>query len=198
MIPITLNPLELWRYLKNKVKIQEVWLEYAGAEIDERRKKLVVAFDLLFRIINTSDKEAEKVRWAVSVRDPVPKIAGYKEVHTKHSIPITLITEGTFNPLIIFTDFSTVDIYDDPLQFISAPLLPLSEDVSITIRVTSATHRGDKQTVSVVKLLKEWIERNYGKTLAELEEGFMTARRRKLPPKEQLKIKIGEDLNIKC
>jgi hypothetical protein len=59
----------------------------------------------------------------------------------------------------------------------------------------SSTHRGDKQTVSIVDLLKEWIKRNYGKTLAELECGF-AARQRKLPTEEQLKIKIGEDLNV--
>ena len=60
----------------------------------------------------------------------------------------------------------------------------------------SSTHRGDKQTVSIVDLLKEWIMRNYGKTLAELECGFVTARQRKLPTEDQLKIKIGEDLNV--
>ena len=116
--------------------------------------------------------------------------------HTKFSPPGTLVTEGTFNPLMILTDFSSVDIYDDPLQFISAPLLPLSKEVTITIKVISATHRGDRRTVSVVDLLKEWIERNYGKTLAELEREFVTARPRKLPTEEQLKVKIGKDLNI--
>jgi hypothetical protein len=115
MLSITLDPLKWWNYLRNKVKIQEIWLEYAGAEIDERRKKLVVAFDLLFRIVNTSDKEAKDVRWIVSVKDPVPKTTGRKEVyHTKFSPAIPLVAEGTFNPLTIFTDFSSVDIYDDP------------------------------------------------------------------------------------
>lgn len=90
MLSITLDPLKWWKYLRNKVKIQEIWLEYAGAEIDERRKKLVVAFDLLFRIVNTSDKEAKEVRWAVSVKDQYQKLQDAKKciiqslVHREH------------------------------------------------------------------------------------------------------------------
>jgi len=146
---------------KNKIKIEDIWLEFIDITKNDK-----FIFDLYFRVKNLSDKPA-KFKWAVNVKDIVPRVLGRKDIYHVKECPVEISfgTVGTFNPLCLVVDFKaeTVDIYDDFINpNIIAGCLPISKETEIIIKVLSLTsiHKGDKRKTSVKKLIKDCIKRN--------------------------------------
>lgn len=117
----------------------------------------------------------------------VPSIHGTSEIELGD-----VLGKGAFEPLIIRTNFEDyLEVHDDPPKYIRTHA-PFSGDVEATVKVASSTHDGHKVTISLTDLLREWVSRNEGRKIAELEEGFNSIDPRKPPQEEHLQFVVGE------
>lgn len=193
--------LRWWRQRNTTLQLENVSLEYMGSE-PHPEYGLLVSLELQFDLVNTSTTRAEKVSYSLVVETPSPETTTRKYTHTKESrVFDRLESENTFAPLLVRTDFSNVMIFTDDHPSWARPtnirtVAPASDEVNISLKATSASHRGDEYSCPFMKLVNDWVSEFEGITIAELEEDIMVAWDREPLQEEHLTKIIGDDLTV--
>lgn len=177
-----------------KVEIEHLSIDYTGAETRPNTNSVALIFGLQFAIENRSTNLAEDVIYQAQVEYP-PREEMRSRVPNTHVIPEIelgeVLGQYTFEPLIIRTDFeSYLEIHDDPPNHIRTHA-PFSGDVEVTVKVASSTHDGHEVTISLTDLLREWVARNEGRKIADLEKGIASVYPREPPQEEHLEMIVG-------
>jgi hypothetical protein len=196
------DAVRFWRESKNKIEVQNIGLQYYGAEKDTDTGDLLLHFALQMDLVNKSNNRAEEVAYSLEVEQPPASGETRRTVHTFESMVFDSIeSRRSFEPFFIRTDFSKYmwlsnDHPDWPGRNQIRTHSSFSWDIKLRLKVTSSTHRGNTKAWPVLTLLMEWVKENEGRSLRELEYGLWVPWKRKKPSEDQLDLVIGEDFSL--
>lgn len=206
-LPVSLSGivdvLRFWDERKNQIEFQYIGFDYCGAEIDPNTNDLLVAFALQFDLANISINRSEDISYSFVVEEPPREGETRPSTHSYDSIIFErLESNNSYEPLMVRTDFSNyMIITNDHPRWIGTTnqihtRTPFTWDITLRMKTTSSTHRGDTNSWPILTFLMEWVRQNEGKTLEEVEQGLRVAWEREIPSQEQMEMVIGEDFTL--